>query len=103
MAVSNNITTPLNFIALMCLIPIISAGIWQTSKLDNECIQWHWWPLVFLGLAFFLVTLSLLEEGGPPRPLPRLHVHAHRPPRPRLCRHMPRRSLCRPRRLLRLP
>ncbi|KAH6779069.1 tetraspanin2 [Perilla frutescens var. hirtella] len=58
MAVSNNITALLNFIALMCSIPIISAGIWLASKPDNECIRWLRWPLVFLGLAFLLVTLT---------------------------------------------
>ncbi|KAG8367256.1 hypothetical protein BUALT_Bualt16G0053600 [Buddleja alternifolia] len=58
MALSNNITAILNFIALMCSIPIISAGIWLASKPDNECIHWLRWPLVFLGIAFLLVTLS---------------------------------------------
>ncbi|KAL3644336.1 Tetraspanin-2 [Castilleja foliolosa] len=58
MAVSNNLTALLNFIALMCSIPIISAGIWLASKPDNECIRWLRWPLVFIGIAFLLVTLT---------------------------------------------
>ncbi|KAL8456523.1 hypothetical protein ACS0TY_033823 [Phlomoides rotata] len=57
-AVSNNITAILNFIALMCSIPIISAGIWLASKPDNECIRWLRWPLVFIGVAFLAVTLA---------------------------------------------
>lgn len=58
MAMSNNITALLNFIALMCSIPIISAGIWLASKPDNECIRWLRWPLVFIGIAFLLVALT---------------------------------------------
>ncbi|KAL0315755.1 UNVERIFIED_CONTAM: Tetraspanin-2 [Sesamum radiatum] len=58
MAVSNNITAILNFVALMCSIPIISAGIWLASKPDNECIHWLRWPLVFLGIAFLVVALT---------------------------------------------
>ncbi|KAK6126801.1 hypothetical protein DH2020_039449 [Rehmannia glutinosa] len=58
MALSNNITAILNFIALMCSIPIIAAGIWLASKPDNECIHWLRWPLVFLGIAFLLVSLT---------------------------------------------
>ncbi|XP_047946144.1 tetraspanin-2-like [Salvia hispanica] len=58
MAMSNNITALVNFIALMCSIPIISAGIWLASKPDSECIRWLRWPLVFLGIAFLLVALT---------------------------------------------
>lgn len=58
MAVSNNITAVLNFIALMCSIPIISAGIWLASKQDNQCIRWLRFPVVFIGILFLLVTLA---------------------------------------------
>ncbi|KAL3535632.1 hypothetical protein ACH5RR_004093 [Cinchona calisaya] len=58
MAVSNNITAFLNFLALMCSIPIISSGIWLASKQDNECIHWLRWPVVFLGMAVLLVSLT---------------------------------------------
>ncbi|GFP99018.1 tetraspanin-2 [Phtheirospermum japonicum] len=58
MALSNNITAILNFVALMCSIPIIASGIWLASKPDNECIHWLRWPLVVLGVAFFLVSLA---------------------------------------------
>ncbi|KAL1547748.1 tetraspanin-2-like [Salvia divinorum] len=58
MAMSNNITALVNFIALMCSIPIISAGIWLASKPDSECIRWLRWPLVFIGIAFLLVALT---------------------------------------------
>ncbi|CDP03178.1 unnamed protein product [Coffea canephora] len=58
MAVSNNITAFLNFLALMCSIPIIASGIWLASKPDNECIHWLRWPVVFLGIAVLLVSLT---------------------------------------------
>ncbi|KAM7512967.1 hypothetical protein LguiB_011842 [Lonicera macranthoides] len=58
MAVSNNITSVLNFIALMCSIPIIAAGIWLASKPDNHCIHSLQWPLVLLGLLFLIVSLA---------------------------------------------
>lgn len=58
MALSNNITSFLNLIALLCSIPIIASGIWLASKPDNECIHWLRWPIVFLGLAVLLVSLA---------------------------------------------
>lgn len=58
MAVSNNLTAILNFIAFMCSIPVISTGIWIASKPDNECIRWLRWPLVFLGFALLIVSLT---------------------------------------------
>ncbi|KAL6496537.1 hypothetical protein OROGR_029795 [Orobanche gracilis] len=58
MALSNNLTAILNFIALMCSIPIIASGIWLASNPDNHCIHWLRWPLVVLGLAFLLVSLT---------------------------------------------
>ncbi|KAE9464523.1 hypothetical protein C3L33_03572, partial [Rhododendron williamsianum] len=58
MAVSNNITSVLNFISLLCSIPIIASGIWLASKPDNACIHWLRWPVVFIGIAFLLVSLA---------------------------------------------
>ncbi|KAL8102566.1 tetraspanin-2-like [Apium graveolens] len=58
MAVSNNIITAVNFIALMCSIPIITAGIWLSSKQDNQCIHWLRFPVIFIGILFLLVALS---------------------------------------------
>lgn len=58
MAVSNNITAFLNFLAIMCSIPIIASGVWLASKPDNECIHWLRWPVVFLGIAVLLVSLT---------------------------------------------
>ncbi|CAK9144119.1 unnamed protein product [Ilex paraguariensis] len=57
MAVSNNLTAILNFIAFMCSIPIIAAGIWLASKPDNECVRWLRWPVVFAGVLILLVSL----------------------------------------------
>ncbi|KAG9144085.1 hypothetical protein Leryth_013733 [Lithospermum erythrorhizon] len=58
MAVSRNLTATINFLAFMCSIPIITAGIWLASKQDNECIHWLRWPVVFMGIAFLVVTLT---------------------------------------------
>ncbi|EXB38830.1 hypothetical protein L484_027263 [Morus notabilis] len=56
--VSNNITAVLNFIAFLCSIPIIAAGIWLASKPDNECIHSFRWPVVVLGFLILLVSLA---------------------------------------------
>ena len=56
--VSNNITAVLNFIAFLCSIPIIAAGIWLASKPDNECIRELRWPVVILGVLILLVSLA---------------------------------------------
>ncbi|XP_052198633.1 tetraspanin-2-like [Diospyros lotus] len=58
MAVSNNVTSAVNLIALLCSIPIISSGIWLASKPDNECIRWLRWPVLFFGIAVVLVSLA---------------------------------------------
>ncbi|OIT36510.1 PREDICTED: tetraspanin-2 [Nicotiana attenuata] len=55
---SNNITAFLNFLAFMCSIPIIASGTWLASKPDNECIHWLRWPVVFIGIAIMLVSLT---------------------------------------------
>ncbi|OVA11358.1 Tetraspanin/Peripherin [Macleaya cordata] len=48
----------LNFIALLCSIPIIGSGIWLSSKPDNECIRLFRWPILFLGILILLVSLA---------------------------------------------
>ncbi|KAJ8766935.1 hypothetical protein K2173_011753 [Erythroxylum novogranatense] len=58
MAVSNNITAVLNFVAFLCSIPIIVSGIWLASKPDNECIHIFRWPVVILGILILLVSLT---------------------------------------------
>lgn len=58
MGVANNITAVLNFIAFLCSIPIIAAGIWLASKPDNECIHLFRWPVVILGILILLVSLT---------------------------------------------
>ncbi|KAL7601449.1 tetraspanin-2 [Lactuca sativa] len=58
MAVSNNIIATLNFIALLCSIPIITAGIWLASKPDNECIRWLRWPVIIIGVLFLFLALT---------------------------------------------
>ncbi|KAF5743046.1 Tetraspanin2 [Tripterygium wilfordii] len=58
MAVANNITAVLNFIATLCSIPIIAAGIWLASKPDNECVHLFRWPVVVLGILILVVSLT---------------------------------------------
>ncbi|KAK9141911.1 hypothetical protein Syun_011311 [Stephania yunnanensis] len=58
MGVSNNITACLNFLSLLCAIPIISTGVWLSSKPDNECVRLLRWPLLLLGLLLLLVSLA---------------------------------------------
>ncbi|KAL6221950.1 hypothetical protein ACLB2K_005342 [Fragaria x ananassa] len=58
MGVSNKITAVLNFMALLCSIPIMAAGIWLASKPDNECIHSVRWPVFVLGVLILLVSLT---------------------------------------------
>lgn len=58
MAVSNNIIATINFIALICSIPIIFTGIWLASKPDNHCIRSLPWPIVFIGVLFLVLALT---------------------------------------------
>lgn len=58
MGVSNKITAVLNFMALLCSIPIMAAGIWLASKPDNECIHSFRWPVFVLGVLILLVSLA---------------------------------------------
>ncbi|MBA0693876.1 hypothetical protein Goari_004219, partial [Gossypium aridum] len=38
MGVANNITAVLNFVAFLCSVPIMAAGIWLAQQPDNGCI-----------------------------------------------------------------
>lgn len=58
MALSNTITTILNFMALLCSIPIIGAGIWLATKQSTSCIYGFRLPIIILGALIFLVSLS---------------------------------------------
>ncbi|XP_074588265.1 tetraspanin-2-like [Curcuma longa] len=51
-------TALLNFIALLCSIPVIGAGIWLSSKQDNECVHLARWPVVILGVLLLLAALA---------------------------------------------
>lgn len=58
MAVSNNIIAFINFLSILCSVPIIAAGIWLASRPDNECVRLARWPLLLLGVLLFLVSLA---------------------------------------------
>jgi hypothetical protein len=44
MAVSNNITACINFIALLCTIPVAATGLWLLSKQGEDCARLARWP-----------------------------------------------------------
>ncbi|CAI0627673.1 unnamed protein product [Linum tenue] len=54
MALSNNLTAVLNFIAFLCSVPIVASEIWLASQPDNECINFVRWPVVLLVLVVSL-------------------------------------------------
>ncbi|XP_057967844.1 tetraspanin-2 [Malania oleifera] len=58
MGVSNKITAFLNFIAFLCSVAIIAAGVWFASKPDNECIRLFRWPVVLVGVFVLIVSLA---------------------------------------------
>ncbi|CAL9059260.1 unnamed protein product [Musa banksii] len=58
MGVSNNITALLNFVGLLCSVPVIGAGIWLASKQDNECVRLARWPVIILGVLLMLVSIA---------------------------------------------
>ncbi|KAK9677582.1 hypothetical protein RND81_11G153300 [Saponaria officinalis] len=62
MSLTNNITITVNFIALICSIPIISSGLWLATRPDNECVVLFRWPVVVLG--FLMLTISLMGFIG---------------------------------------
>ncbi|KAM3192022.1 hypothetical protein ACQJBY_069333 [Aegilops geniculata] len=58
MAVSNNITACLNFLALICTIPVVATGLWFASKQGAECARLARWPVAILGVLLLLVALA---------------------------------------------
>ncbi|RDX75038.1 Tetraspanin-2, partial [Mucuna pruriens] len=55
---SNKVSAVVNFIALLASIPIIGAGVWLASKLDNECIHNFRWHVLVLGILVLMVSLA---------------------------------------------
>uniref|UniRef100_A0A0D9WRE6 Tetraspanin n=1 Tax=Leersia perrieri TaxID=77586 RepID=A0A0D9WRE6_9ORYZ len=58
MAVANNITACINFLALICAIPVVATGIWFASKQGAECARLARWPVAILGALLLLVALA---------------------------------------------
>ncbi|KAL4295550.1 hypothetical protein GQ457_12G022500 [Hibiscus cannabinus] len=58
MGLTSNITAILNFIAILCSIPILASGIWLAQQPDNGCIHLFRWPVLVLGLLILLVSLA---------------------------------------------
>ncbi|GJN38686.1 hypothetical protein PR202_gb27751 [Eleusine coracana subsp. coracana] len=57
MAVSNNITACINFLALLCTIPIAVTGLWLAAKQGEDCARLARWPVAILGGLLLLVAL----------------------------------------------
>ncbi|KAM7515621.1 hypothetical protein LguiA_005204 [Lonicera macranthoides] len=58
MAISNNLISLLNFIAIMSSIPILTSGIWLSSQPSSHCIHFLFWPIITLGSLFLLISLT---------------------------------------------
>jgi hypothetical protein len=59
MAVSNNITACINFLVLLCTIPIAATGLWLASRHGGEdCFRLFRWPVAVLGALLLLVALA---------------------------------------------
>ncbi|KAI3934252.1 hypothetical protein MKW98_009233 [Papaver atlanticum] len=58
MGMSSKVTTILNFIALLCSIPLITSGIWLSKKADNQCVHIFRWPVLILGILLLIVSLA---------------------------------------------
>ena len=59
MAVSNNITACINFLVLLCTIPIAATGLWLASRHGGEdCLRLFRWPVAILGALLLLVALA---------------------------------------------
>ncbi|KAJ1259659.1 hypothetical protein BS78_10G172900 [Paspalum vaginatum] len=59
MAVSNNITACINFLVLLCTIPIAATGVWLASRHGGaDCARLARWPVAALGALLLLVALA---------------------------------------------
>lgn len=58
MAVSNNITGALNFVAMILSLPIIGTGIWLATREDAECVRVLRWPLIVVGTILLLISFA---------------------------------------------
>ncbi|KAL6603903.1 hypothetical protein ACP70R_044264 [Stipagrostis hirtigluma subsp. patula] len=58
MAVSNNITACINFLALLCTVPVAATGLWLAAKQGEECARLARWPVAILGLLLVAVALA---------------------------------------------
>ncbi|KAK4493398.1 hypothetical protein RD792_017702 [Penstemon davidsonii] len=58
MALSNNVTGAISFIAMLLSIPVIGAGIWLATEPDNSCVKILQWPVIILGILILVVSLA---------------------------------------------
>lgn len=58
MKLSNTLLGILNVITLLISLPIIAAGIWLSTKHNNECARLLQWPAIGVGIFILLVSLA---------------------------------------------
>ncbi|EYU35774.1 hypothetical protein MIMGU_mgv1a018869mg [Erythranthe guttata] len=59
MRTSNNLIGALNFLTFVLSIPILSGGIWLSSRANNtDCLKFLQWPLIIIGVSIMVVSLA---------------------------------------------
>ncbi|KAL3653083.1 Tetraspanin-3 [Castilleja foliolosa] len=59
MRTSNHLIGFLNFLTFLLSIPILSGGIWLSSRANNtDCMKFLQWPLIVIGVAIMVVSLA---------------------------------------------
>ncbi|XP_072963476.1 protein TORNADO 2 [Typha angustifolia] len=58
MALSNTVIAAINFVAMLLSIPIIAAGIWLSTQIDNSCVKLLQWPVIAIGIVILVVALA---------------------------------------------
>lgn len=59
MRTSNHLIGLLNFFTFLASIPILSGGIWLSSRANNtDCLKFLQWPLIIIGVSIMVVSLA---------------------------------------------
>ncbi|PWA73505.1 tetraspanin3 [Artemisia annua] len=59
MRTSNHLIGALNFLTFLLSIPILSGGIWLSTRANNtDCMSFLQWPLIFIGVSIMVVSLA---------------------------------------------
>ncbi|CAN4119911.1 unnamed protein product [Withania somnifera] len=59
MRTSNHLIGLINFFTFLASIPILSGGIWLSSRANNtDCLKFLQWPLIIIGVSIMIVSLA---------------------------------------------